>query len=87
MTDEQLGDLVVRFAVVESLTLHLAAAMADTQGNPTKAAQAILADLREAFSTGSNPAVESFEKQARSHLDRLEPRLLRLVLRDRGNDG
>ena len=83
ITDEQLENLIVRFAVIETLTLHLAAYLADGAGKPREAALAILSDIRGSFDTGGAPAVVAFEGMARDYIDRLEPRLLRLVQHDR----
>lgn len=76
---ENFDDLVVRFAVTEALTLHLAAFLIDGAESPREAALALLSDLKGTFSIGGEPGIEAFEKLARRHIDHLEPRLLNLL--------
>lgn len=77
-TDELLERLVAKLAVTETMMLHLAAYLANGADEPGKAALALLADIKAEFLTGA-PGLVGFEAGARAHLDRLEPRLLRLV--------
>ena len=79
--DEILGDVIVRFAVLEQLTLNLAGAMARQARDPREAVDALISDLRDQFSEagGNGPGDPAFIDSVGSHLDVLEQRLFALV--------
>lgn len=78
MTEEQTADLIARHAALEQLVLHLAAHLAGGAGQPREAALALLDDLRADFA-GGEPGQIAFIGRARSAIDALAPRLLRLL--------
>lgn len=79
--DEILGDVIVRFAILEQLTLNLAGVMAKQARDPREAVDALFSDLRDQFAErGANgPPDDAFIESVGSHLELLERRLYALV--------
>jgi hypothetical protein len=74
-----LEDLTIRLAVLEQLTLRMAAFLAEEAESPPHAIGVLVQDLRAEFAANASPKIQNFRERSYRHIDQVESRLLRLV--------